>query len=180
SDQYCQGTNRTDDAHYVCGDFRLGPTTLPTGLPLGNVVFDYHRFAGLCPGEFLKAYTNASTGRYIYPEPDGWQLDVANKTINGTQTLPKHLVVDRFGNEVGGFFLAPAYTPYIQRALPPQSLNTPRDDNSFPANYHRYEVITPFNVSSGPIAPAFGQPGQGTQYHTFMDVATLVNGTFLR
>jgi hypothetical protein len=36
---------------------------------------------------------------------------------------------------------------------------------SYPFGYHVYRVLTPFNVTSGPIAAWFGQPGQGVQYH---------------
>jgi hypothetical protein len=42
-------------------------------------------------------------------------------------------------------------------------------------------VIKPFVVSSGTIAPWFGQPGQGTQYQASSNVLTLIaNGSLER
>jgi hypothetical protein len=42
-------------------------------------------------------------------------------------------------------------------------------------------VIKSFVVSSGPIAPWFSQPGQGTQYKTSVNVLTLItNGNLER
>lgn len=41
------------------------------------------------------------------------------------------------------------------------------------------QVIKPFVVPSGPIAPWFGQPGQGTQYKTASNIATLKSGNFI-
>jgi hypothetical protein len=42
-------------------------------------------------------------------------------------------------------------------------------------------VIKSFVVSSGPIAPWFGQPGQGTQYQSINGVLTLIaNGNIER
>jgi hypothetical protein len=52
--------------------------------------------------------------------------------------------------------------------LPPKSrANSP----------HTFEVIAPFDVVAGPIAPWFGEPGRGTQYfvpHEHGDVDGLI------
>ncbi|KAL0960458.1 hypothetical protein HGRIS_005501 [Hohenbuehelia grisea] len=178
SAKYCAGTNRTSDDRYVCGDSRLGPARLPRKRPIGNLVFDYDRFDGLCPGPFLKKWTDA-TGAYVFPPESGFQLNTASAPIAGNQSLPIGLRLDRFGSEFGRF-LAPAWTPYEQRSLPPSSLDTPDNDPSFEFNYHQYEVTKEFVVLSGPIAPWFGQPGQGTQYQAFTNVMTLISGGFLR
>lgn len=50
----------------------------------------------------------------------------------------------------------------------------------FPYNYHVYSVIKPFKVLAGPIAPWFGQPGQGVQYQTTVNVATLIADGYLK
>ena len=50
----------------------------------------------------------------------------------------------------------------------------------FPYNYHVYSVIKPLKVLAGPIAPWFGQPGQGVQYQTYVNVATLIADGYLR
>jgi len=84
--------------------------------------------------------------------------------------------VDRFGGEKGSF-LSPASVPYSQRAIPPSNLN---GDPSYPYNYRLYEVTQAFIVLSGPTAGWFGQPGQGTQYHTYQNVTTLISGNFLK
>ena len=57
----------------------------------------------------------------------------------GQQRLPVGLLIDRFGSEYGKF-LAPADSPYSQRALPPQNLDTPESKPTYPYNYHVYKV----------------------------------------
>jgi hypothetical protein len=78
--------------------------------------------------------------------------------------------IDRFGS-IYGSFLAPADTPYAERALPPQSLDN--FDAGFTCNYHLYLVLKPFKAEMGPIAPGFGQPGRGLQYQV---VSSLLPG----
>ena len=70
-------------------------------------------------------------------------------------TLSSGTRIDRFGRPTGGF-VAPAGTPFGQRALPASSYNS---------EYHVYEVIKPIEgVRAGPAEPWFGQPGRGVQY----------------
>src|SRR5690348_10221416 len=71
-----------------------------------------------------------------------------------TETLKPGTMIDRYGFE-GGTFVSPVGTPYEMRALAPDSLSKP---------YNVYEVVKPAEVSSGKVAPWFGQPGKGTQY----------------
>ncbi len=49
----------------------------------------------------------------------------------------------------------------------------------YPYNYHVYRVLKPFEVLAGPIAPWFGQPGQGVQYKLSQNVLTLIQNGFL-
>lgn len=129
--------------------------------------------------------------------------------VEGNQELPAGLLIDRFGSEYGSF-LAPADSPYAQRALPPSNLDTPTSAPTYPYNYHVYrvrppirallssspklqhlvifnptdllylnQVLKPFTVLSGPIAPWFGQPGQGTQYYSSSNIMTLKSGGFI-
>lgn len=51
--------------------------------------------------------------------------------------------------------------------------------NRYPYNYHVYQVKTAFEVSSGPIAPWFGQAGQGVQYQLSTNIMGLIDGGFL-
>ncbi|KAM7216917.1 Protein of unknown function (DUF4237) domain containing protein [Rhypophila decipiens] len=53
----------------------------------------------------------------------------------------------------------------MERALPPNNLDTPQDKPQVPYNYHLYSVAIAFDVEAGPIALWFEQPGQGVQYH---------------
>ncbi|KAJ3036900.1 hypothetical protein HDV00_002244 [Rhizophlyctis rosea] len=177
---YCTGTNYNKTlAHtYVCGDSRLGPVKLPKRLPLDSVLEIYDRFGGLCPGEFLKAWFNTTSGWWNYPVQAGFSLDTSGRPIQGNLTLPVGTLIDRFGSEYGTY-VSPAAAPYMQRALPPSNLDTPQDDPQFPYNYHVYRVKKPLTVLAGPITPWFGQPGQGVQYMLYSNVLSLINTTVL-
>ena len=170
----CENTNSTGprtNPPSICNDARLGPEELPRKLPLLSFVSDYDRFGGLTPGQFLAKWTNSTTGRWIYPPKDGFHLDVYGNPILGNLTLEVGTLVDRFGSESGKYVSA-ADAPYDQRSLPPSSLTTPKEQpgNStedllrYPFGYHVYTVKKPLNVTGGPIAPWFGQPGLGAQF----------------
>ena len=62
--------------------------------------------------------------------------------------------IDRFGGNDGTFF-GETGTPIEKRAMSPNS--------NFDA-YNKYEVVRPFPVREGEIAPWFDQPGGGIQY----------------
>jgi len=177
---YCSGTafNSSLAQTYLCGDARLGPRILPTGIILGDLVDTYKRFGNLCPGQFLAKWYNSTAGSYIYPPQDGFQLNTNNSPIEGNITLPIGFQIDRFGSEFGTF-TSPKGAPYMQRALPPSNLDTPQSSPLYPYNYHVYKVTKPFEVTSGPIAGWFEQPGQGVQYEMSSNVMTLVTGGFL-
>ncbi|WP_419227300.1 glycohydrolase toxin TNT-related protein [Alteromonas sp. OM2203] len=89
-------------------------------------------------------------------------------STNGT--LRPGTRIDRYGTE-NGFFVSPAGTPFGQRALPQGFQNSP---------YTMYEVLRPIPVRSGFIAPAFGQPGLGTQHILPMRVKTLRELNYIR
>ncbi len=42
-----------------------------------------------------------------------------------------------------------------------------------------YRVSSPVTVLAGPIAPWFGQPGQGIQYMLYSSVLTFIDSGFL-
>lgn len=124
---YCAGTayNSTLIDTYVCGDPRLGPRTLPTGIVLGDLVDNYKRFGDLCPGQFLAKWYD-STAKTYKPSPQGgYQLNTDNMPIKGTITLPVGFQIDRFGLEYGTY-TSPRGAPYMQRSIPPSSLDTPQ------------------------------------------------------
>lgn len=124
---YCAGTayNSSLTLTYVCGDPRLGPRQLPTGIVLGDLVDTYQRFGNLCPGQFLARWYNSTAGSYIYPPQGGFQLNTDNSPIEGMINLPVGFQIDRFGSEYGTY-TSPKGAPYMQRALPPSNLDTPQ------------------------------------------------------
>ncbi len=73
--------------------------------------------------------------------------------------------IDRFGGTASSRFLSPAGTRTAARALPPgtagQKLRT-------------FEVVKPFEVEAGNVAPAFGKLGLGTQFRTPVPLQTLL------
>lgn len=145
------------------GDARLGPERLPKlwQLPVGPLVFGYHRTGKLSPAAFLKKYWEgpADKGSWKYPPNDGF-AEVNGKVDKRRTQLRPGQRLDRFGSEYGGY-LAPAGDRYAKRALPPQNLNT--RDAAFPCDYHLYTVTKRFTVWQGKIAPWFEQPGGGQQ-----------------
>jgi hypothetical protein len=82
--------------------------------------------------------------------------------------MPDELI-DRFGHE-GGTFVSPKGVPYPMRALPPGTNLKP---------YRVYKVKKPIEVTSGTIAPAFGEIGLGTQHELPTSVARLLKHGFL-
>ncbi|KAJ7189464.1 hypothetical protein GGX14DRAFT_609302 [Mycena pura] len=83
------------------------------------------------------------------------------------------VLLDYFGFE-GGSFLAPAFTPYGQRSLPPSSLNTPDGRVMRTANYFVYRVLNKFIVLTGTTAPWFEQPGQQRQHLALIAIRILI------
>ncbi|WP_017620908.1 TNT domain-containing protein, partial [Nocardiopsis gilva] len=161
--------SQEDLDRYFCGDPRLGPAELPDDGVVGDLMRGYQRLGRLSPTEFLdrhrEAYTDPRTGEdkesWIYPGRKGFAV-VGGEVQSYEVEVAAGVMLDRFGSPWGSF-LAPAGTPYTQRSLPPDSLNT------WPGgpvhNYRCYEVLDAFNAEIGPIAPAFEQPGGGDQLY---------------
>jgi hypothetical protein len=174
----CDGfaTERGSDQAAGCfdSDRLLGPSKLPTTGPPGSVDADvgkmtrgYHRFGSTTKAAFLDLYYVTGKG-WKYPPDGGFAIDPKTQQpiYKIVRLKPgkdgKPVFVDRFGPDTGSF-LAPADTSYAKRALPPDSLDT---FGAPPYNYNLYEVLKPFRVESGRIAPWFGQTGGGWQYMT--------------
>ena len=94
----------------------------------------------------------------FYPANNGF-LGTAERTF-----LMPGEQISRYGSGAGKFF-SPAGTPLPMRALPPGA-NT--------SIFNTYKVLKPFEVQAGKIAPAFGQPGLGTQYLSPVSVDVLL------
>jgi hypothetical protein len=173
-------------------DWRLGPRRI-THRRVAAITRNWKRYGGASRADFLRTHWDRAAGRWRYPLHDGY----ATRTTRSGATVPDKTVrtlrrgerIDRFGAEPRGRYLSPDGTPYEQRALPPGNLSGAPGDTA-PHGYHRYQVQRPFNVESGPIAPAFNQPGGGTQHvvdgshipgaPANADVEWLVNNGFLR
>lgn len=84
-------------------------------------------FGGLCPGEFLSRWFNTTSGYYNLPPASGFALDVDGNPMKANFVLHPGVVLDRFGSEHGAY-VAPAAAPYMQRSLPPSSLDTPQSN----------------------------------------------------
>ena len=80
-----------------------------------------------------------------------------------TQYLMPGTEIDRFGSGFGKYF-SPINTPMPMRALPGGNTGA----------YSAYRVVKPFPVQSSTIAPAFGQPGLGTQFLSPVNANTLL------
>jgi hypothetical protein len=158
---------------YLDGDARLGPAQLPNAGEIGQIVRGYRPLARLTAAQFIATYwdptANGGSGGWRYPPDNGFVI-ANGKPVEYAIPLGVGQDVDRFGS-VYGAFLAPEGTNYAQRSLPPMSLDN--FDAAFTCNYHEYRVVKSFKVESGPIAPAFGQPGYGRQYQL---VGSLVPG----
>lgn len=129
----------------------------------------------------LKKPARPDTSKVKYPDDmspykkaDGtwdWPANKGFAEAPTEQVLKPGTVLDRFGED-GGRFLSPAGTPFDGRALSPDSLGAP---------YKAFEVLKPLPVQAGPIAPAFGMPGGGTQFFTGgSSVSDLIRGGFIR
>lgn len=147
-------------AELYAGDARLGPARLPRLGDVGAQLVGYSR-TGRRPAEvFLNRYYDSAAGSWRYPPADGYALGPDGKPVRWVDTLVPGRRIDRYGSEYGGF-LAPAGLPYTTRSIPPSNLvGTPAAG----CNYHLYEVLRPFAVQAGPIAPWFFQLGGGMQY----------------
>ncbi|EME45892.1 hypothetical protein DOTSEDRAFT_70053 [Dothistroma septosporum NZE10] len=178
---FCAGTNATNSTDlFICGDPRLGPVQLPTALPLDGIVggeSTYHRFGGVCPGEFLAQWTNATTGSFVYPPFEGYTLTTSGQPGILNISLSVGTLLDRFGSEYGSY-TSPAGLPYAQRSLPPPNLNAP-PGGMYPYNYQVYIVTRTFKVQAGPIAAWFGQQGLGLQFLMPSSVRDLVDTGYL-
>jgi Tuberculosis necrotizing toxin len=79
--------------------------------------------------------------------------------------------IDRFGGSGFSRFFSPPGTPASSRALPPGTTGQP---------LRTFEVLKPLEVEAGTVAPAFGQPGGGTQFLTPVRLEVLIQRGFLR
>ncbi len=107
----------------------------------------------------------ASSLRPFYPVNNGF-LGTQKK-----QYLMPGQTIDRFGGSGYSRFFSPTGTSEVARALPPGTAGMP---------LRRFEVMKPFEVDAGVIAPWFGQPGGGTQFRSPVPLETLLSRGIVR
>jgi len=98
----------------------------------------------------------------------------ANNGFLGTarqMTLEEGQSIDRFGGSDYARFFSPPGTPIAARALPPGVGDQAR---------RTFQVVKPFDVQAGKVAPAFNQFGLGMQYRSEMQLGDLLSGGFLK
>ena len=108
---------------------------------------------------------NPFNGKNMYPSNNGFKGQPTSTELQPGQ------IIDRYGDETGRYF-TPEGTPIANRSLPPSANTNP---------YNTYEVVNPFPVQSGIVAPFYGQPGGGIQYYSpNMNVQQLINQGYIR
>ncbi|MFH1870116.1 MAG: TNT domain-containing protein, partial [Pseudomonadota bacterium] len=101
----------------------------------------------------------------FYPAKDGF-LGATRQV-----TLKKGQVIDRFGGSEYSRFFSPSGTPAAARALPPEVAGQ---------SLRAFQVLKPFEVQSGTVAPAFGQFGLGTQFRSPTQLGELLERGLLK
>lgn len=79
--------------------------------------------------------------------------------------------IDRYGGSGISRFFSPAGTPMMARSLPPGIIGQP---------LRTFEVVKPFEVEAGTVAPSFEQLGFGTQFTTPVPLQTLLDRGIIR
>jgi len=100
-----------------------------------------------------------------YPPANGFAGATTREFLMPGQTI------DRFGGSGASRFFSPTGTSEAARALPPGTAGQP---------LRTFEVVKPFEVDSGTVAPWFSQPGGGTQFRTPVPLETLLKRGILR
>jgi len=101
--------------------------------------------------ESLAARGEVAALTKFYPENAGFS--------GGTERtfLMPGQIIDRYGGTGYSRFFSPQGTPDWARSLPPGTAGQP---------LRTFEVVKPFEVQLGKVAPLFNQPGGGIQYMT--------------
>lgn len=107
----------------------------------------------------LAAKTETMELQRFYPANNGFAGATERTFLMPGQTI------DRYGGSGYSRFFSPAGTAEAARALPPGTAGQ---------SLRSFEVMKPFEVQSGSVAPWFNQPGGGLQYVTPVNLQTLL------
>jgi hypothetical protein len=100
-----------------------------------------------------------------YPANQGFLGETSREFLYAGQRI------DRYGGTASSRFFSPAGTPATARSLPPGTASQ---------SLRSFEVVKPFEVESGTVAPYFGEIGYGTQYRDPVNLETLLGRGILR
>jgi len=110
--------------------------------------------------------TEAATAlTHYYPANNGFLGGTSSEYLQPGQ------LIDRYGGSESSRFFSPPGTSAAARSLPVASANQ---------SLRTFEVLKPFPVESGTVAPAFGQSGLGTQFRAPVPLGTLLGRGILR
>jgi hypothetical protein len=137
---------------------------------------DYSPYGGMAETDWNARYWPTGdldeSGAPILAWPDADEFPDGFASAEGRDpiVLEPGTLIDHFGSQYT-HITYPTDVLFPHRGLPASYLNN---------GYHRYQVIQQLPVWAGPTAPAFGQPGGGTQYYQLKPVIDLVSTGFLR
>jgi hypothetical protein len=101
----------------------------------------------------------------FYPENAGFAGATERTFLMPGQTI------DRYGGSGFSRFFSPQGTADWARSLPPGTSGQP---------LRTFEIVKPFEVQSGTIAPWFNQPGGALQYRTPVNLDALLNREIIK
>ena len=116
----------------------------------------------------------AKFGKFLAADSAGSEVTSLTKFYPGNQGfagatdktfLMPGQTIDRYGGSGVSRFFSPQGTPDWARSLPPGTTGQP---------LRTFQVMKPFEVDSGEVAPWFNQPGGGLQYRTPVNLNTLL------
>ncbi len=123
------------------------------------------------PGEIRPLHFPAECALPVAALTVRCSLTAVSRLAQTTAGLVRGQFIDRYGGSDVSRFFSPAGTPAAARSLPPTTLSLP---------LRTFEVMKPFEVEAGTVAPASGQFGLGTQYRTPVILKTLIDWGIIR
>ncbi|WDE97667.1 Ig-like domain-containing protein [Lentisphaera profundi] len=144
-----------------------GGFNIAVGIVVAILVLAFLRVRGktLMPNSGSAPSSNSTSLQKFYPDNNGFTGKISEKFLYKGDTI------NRYGGSDYSRFFSPKGIKDFERALPPgvgaQKLRT-------------FEVLKPFPVQSGRVAPAFNELGGGTQFVTPLNLKALVDKGILK
>ncbi|NJM49717.1 MAG: TNT domain-containing protein [Sphingomonadales bacterium] len=154
-------------ARKILGDLPLNTGSLDELYKAGKLSMDEARVLAKDAG------WKSTDGKWIYPPNNGFEGAITQAALKPPSKIDRYGGwVDQKGkfNDTGNFF-SPAGSSYGSRALPPGTDTRP---------FTKYEVVKPFDVSSGRATSWFGESGGGMQHMSTIETDILIKRGFIR